>query len=549
MQRARRVLGLPSGLRMNRTDAGFGPANYNYDAMAGPFLEARGIKTKEGLYEVLRNTSRTLLEMVGRGELEAESLPFFTCKLAYRTKLRSMDETLEKIRDGKPLGRAAMALDALEQFICQPVFKVFDEWTAGQANIAQSPWKNKGVRQSAQRRKLSAGFVDASVIYEADWSAYDVNRPDRDIAFGIRLILSCFEARSEEERRILDAVGLMMHRGLCDKVICYRGGGIARFKDGVPSGSLWTSIIDTIMNILYIAYVCDEIGLIYGVDCYCITCGDDLLLYCYTERAVGLGEAFRTRLNEWFGAGIRPENFFVHHPPFFVTKVQYVYPAGVKLDRGTSHLSHLAVKVPFKGRITVDEKAGRSHRWEYRFAGHPKFLGCYWLDNGMPIRPTADLHRRALFPEGIVKDLDEYKMQCYSYIVDNPFNEHTVNHMMHRICIARQLKIFLASGFTMSEAYMLLTVRETDEVKDIPFPRIASWRRGRKYMNMEQMPECSDIMRKLTKFVEKIQLMYGREAEGGGDVYQIKKAIRGEGIVSRLQYGSSFQRVPRRCAQ
>lgn len=63
----------------------------------------------------------------------------------------------------------------------------------------------------------------------------------------------------------------------------------------------------------------------------------------------------------------------------------------------------------FDENLHIDQESGLSHRWHYIFEGKLKFMSYYWLENGRPIRPTYVNTEKLLWPEGIHKNIEDYK--------------------------------------------------------------------------------------------------------------------------------------------
>lgn len=85
----------------------------------------------------------------------------------------------------------------------------------------------------------------------------------------------------------------------------------------VPSGSLWTNLVDTALNILYMSDVLLDIGMPPSFPrpkCR----GDDNLTLLYKDPGIGLIKHIQTALNEYYRAGIDEEDFVVTYPPFHV---------------------------------------------------------------------------------------------------------------------------------------------------------------------------------------------------------------------------------------
>ena len=176
----------------------------------------------------------------------------------------------------------------------------------------------------------------------------------------------------------------------------------------------------------------------------------------------------------------------------------------------------------FEGELQVDPSNGKSHRWQYRFKGCPKFLANYFLEDGMPIRPAHDNLERLLFPEGIHGTLSQYLSAVLGMVVDNPWNHHNVNKMMVRYVIGKQLERYASLNGDEDFCVWAATVRDPRDM--VPLPDIAPWRRGHFRARMEDYPD----LKAFTQFAISVCSLYARRSSGGIDAYQFMEIIRGD---------------------
>lgn len=514
--------------------------NFNNFATAGPFLRRFGVKGKNGLRKVLEAEAWRYFDGYAKGELSAGALPWFGARLGFRTKLVSDEKARKKISEGDSIGRAVMMMDALEQCCSSPLYNVLSSFTFRERLNRGCGFKNSVVKASSDWAHVWAGVREAAVIVELDWSKFDRERPREDLDFMIRVVCSCFRPQSERERRLLDAYAICMRHALIDRPVLLDGGGVFLVDGMVPSGSLWTGWLDTALNILYIRAACAEIGVLSEeVEVMCA--GDDNLTLFKVDPGQARLERFREVLNGWFRAGISEEDFMIHRAPYHVKKFQACFPPGTDLSSGTSKLVKDAQWVEFDGEVCVDEAAGRSHRWEYRFVGCPKFLSCYWLQNGLPIRPAHDNLEKLLWPEGVHDDLDTYEGAVIAMVVDNPHNHHNVNHMLSRFIISREARRLGAGVADDMLPLKLGKIRPRgDEV--VPYPGLAPWRRIGQRVLMEDYPQNKAYIEEFSDFMRGVSSLYLREASGGIDAWQFMDVIRGEAFVGEGQFGNDLRK-------
>nr|WKV32514.1 RNA-dependent RNA polymerase [Iranian amalgavirus] len=535
---ARLALQLPSDLPVPDGPEAVSVGNFNNDATAGPFLRAFGIKSKYGLRDELQQFMWRTYDAFASSERDHSFLPFLTARIGYRTKLVTMAKAWENWTTFKPIGRAVMMLDALEQFSSAPLYNVLSKYCSDRRLQKGFGFKNTVVRASSDWMKIWEEFSGAKAVVELDWKKFDRERPAEDIEFMVDVICSCFTPTDRRKERLLEAYRVMLRRALVERPLITDDGGAFLLDGMVPSGSLWTGWLDTALNILYLTSVCRYLAM-PQFEWAPLCAGDDNLTIIYGDYEKPALQAIRSYLNQWYRAGIEEEDFVIHYPPFEVTKEQACFPPGTDLSHGTSKILSLAEWVPFEGGCPIDQAAGRSHRWQYVFRGKPKFLSCYWLPSGMPIRPSPDALEKLLFPEGIHKSMEDYVQAVTSMVVDNPFNSHNVNHMMHRFCIAQQILRLGASGLK-EEHIMYLARFRPEEGGEIPFPQVACWRRGTDYVELEDVPFVGIWLKDFKEFCDGVVSLYTRSSQGGLDAWKFSEILRGESDLGEGQFGADI---------
>lgn len=533
---AREVLRLPCDLPVPDGPDSCRMKNFNNEATSGPLLFSFGCKLKAGLSAVLSNFMWNCFNDFANNVVTENSLPFFCGRVGFRSKLVSFENAVEKLSNGKPIGRCVVMLDALEQAASSPLYNALTQAVLQQGFDRLSGFRNTVIRASSDWINFWHEIRTARVIVELDWKKFDRERPAEDIQFCIDVFLSCFRPRNLREERLLLAYGICMRRALVERVFVTDKGGVFSIDGMVPSGSLWTGFLDTALNILYMSDVLLDLGFTSG-HALPKCCGDDNLTLFFIDPGDHMLQGLRDRLNSYYRAGIDPEDFIITRPPFYVTTEQAVFPPGTDLSQGTSHLLDKAVWTPFEGEVQIDEAQGRSHRWRYNFFGKPKFLSCYWLPSGLPIRPAKDNLEKLLFPEGIQKSLDDYVASLLAMVVDNPFNHHNVNHLKHRFIIAQQILRVSVLGIKTEDILKFSRIRP-DGDEPVPFPMVCEWRRQSRYVDLNDYALTRHIAQEFDRFVTGVTTLYKRASTGGLDSYHFMDLIRGETSVGDGQWGN-----------
>nr|DBA07007.1 TPA_asm: RNA-dependent RNA polymerase [Allium cepa amalgavirus 1] len=538
IEKARSLLCLPSDLKVPCHRNCVSVNNFNNEATAGPFFRAHGIRNKYGMRLQLEDFAWECYNAYVDSGGNPSMLPYISSRVGFRTKLVSTTEAFAKMKDNKPIGRCVMMLDAIEQMFSTPLYNVLSKTTAAQRFDIKSGFRNTIVRASSDWAKFWEEVKAAKVIVELDWKKFDRERPTEDLEFIIQVIISCFKPTDERERLFLRGYGIMLRRCLIDRYFITDDGGVFKIDGMVPSGSLWTGWVDTALNILYLQSVMISLGFVStAVSPKCA--GDDNLTLFWKDFDDKRLLSIKTRLNAWFRAGIDDEDFFIHRPPYHVTREQATFPPGTDLTKGTSRKLKDAIWIPIDGEPIIDQAQGLSHRWQYVFRGKPKFLSAYWLEDGRPIRPTHVNAEKLLFPEGIHKDIEQYESAVLSMIVDNPYNHHNVNHCMHRFIICEQVKRQSAAGIDPVDILWFSRIRPGNP-DVVPYPMVASWRRCEGYVDLEQLPFISDYVKDLKEFVAGVTSLYARDSIGGLDAWRFTEIIRGETDLGTGQFGNDI---------
>lgn len=532
---AREILRLPSGLEVPDGAECCVMNQFNDDATAGPLLRAFGVKGKYGLKALVEGFVWDMYDAVGKGKLCVDQMPCLLARVGYRTKLVDLDVALKKIADMKPIGRAVMMLDATEQSFSSPLFNVISKIVTKLHSDGVSGWRNYLVRASTAWVDLWDEVKIAKTVVELDWSKFDRERPADDIQFFTDIVCSCFTPTSPRTERLLGAYKKMMENALVHRVMMLDDGCFFTLDGMVPSGSLWTGICDTALNIMYITTALRRLG--FKDSSFVPKCAGDDNLTLFTRRVSREKlERLRISLNGMFRANIDKEDFIVHYPPYHVTTEQACFPPGTDLSRGTSSLLDNAEWRQFEGSCPINEALGKSHRWRYNFFAKPKFLANFFLPDGRPIRPARDNLEKLLWPEGLHSHIEDYEAAVLAMVVDNPFNHHNVNHMMHRFLIIQQIK---RQAYDVDEALVMeLAALRDPSGGVIPYPEIAFYRRMEGYVDIEAEPQFIPWLREFRGFVAAVSSLYARKAEGGIDAWRFMDIIRGEHSIGPGQFGN-----------
>lgn len=426
----------------------------NKDASPGYFLRQLGYNTKGECLEIMANTYSLLYDLITDGDSP-------NCRLiwtmASRPKLTTYEKALDRAKQHEAVGRVISLPDGIEQFILHPIWypllKHIQNLNEG-GNINVCPVKI-GIHRAGEHWKKLFNHMKSKYrwIYAGDWSQYDRRVPRNLIRYAIRVIKCAFDMNDLNTARYFNYFekfyeeNCMNSTYKVNKMLVERVGGVG-------SGSLFTSLIDSVTNAIalrYVLYANDvndyEIG-VYGDDHYILLndfgkhrkakqfikhvvsdsaeffgfkCSeDDVSVTNTSEMAVGYSRPIY-RVN----GGLQ---FNVNKPitniPIYTVK---------QLKEGTRNKKPWYYEYSSEPFDDPDYNKGETHRWNYVFKNKPSFLSYYWRHDGMPIRPTLEVIARILNPERKITSLEDHEALLWSWLFENIWNSHSVNEIYHML--------------------------------------------------------------------------------------------------------------------
>lgn len=157
--------------------------------------------------------------------------------------------------------------------------------------------------------------------YSLDYSQYDQTIPSWLIRDAFKLIWSCFDRYTQTKYHRLFEV---IVNDFINKSFISEGGKIITAHKGVPSGSMFTSVIDTLCNLIMILTYFYSLETKYEMEIPmdCIICGDDNLICTDYELDM---DALSSYLSHNFGIIMNPEkcskSSYPDQPPEFLSRV------------------------------------------------------------------------------------------------------------------------------------------------------------------------------------------------------------------------------------
>lgn len=402
--------------------------NINWDASSGFIWKSFGLNKKRDCAVLCLNQFRRILYNWGQG-LE-DIFPMEIISIATRPKLISVDKAVIKMRKDKPCCRIVSICSPLEQFLGFPFYYGIYEQMKNRFQESNSGSCIGIKRMSKEWNVIGEKMKRANHVFTGDWSTWDTSVRADLIEFTMEMFLTN-TAMDKYSGNYKKTYLKWFKKNLIRKSFSIDGKGYKVVNNGVPSGSLWTSVLNTGCNYILIDSILLELGYKnYEIFVY----GDDHMILFYENVKKDFIDKYRLIASERYNMKSNKEELILSSGDRkFVGYKVPIYEPGSYLSKGTSHLKPIGFKYYKRKRDipAADFSKGLTHRWSYNFAGRPKFLQYSWDEYGNAIRPSFETVNRIINPENAVKTLRQHKVLLYSHLVDNIFNEHIVNKMFH----------------------------------------------------------------------------------------------------------------------
>jgi hypothetical protein len=317
----------------------------NYNASPGSIFKEGGVKTKIAsiagmtqIFEMIYN-SWTLTESSGLTFPEVWSV-------ASRPKLGEIEKFAIKARSHQPCGRAISVASGMEQLLGMPVWDPLMRACENNFKSFHSPiciGINKYGHDWVSIGKKLAGH---DLIYVGDWSKFDQSVPRFLILHALRVIEAALNLKHDPTRRYWANYKRYFIDNIIDKTYMIDKRYIRQVHSGIPSGSLWTSLIDSIINYIVIKEilldmkVCGATIYVYGDDhIVAVTHASDRLL----KKFKG---SFIKRAKKFFGMKASSDDCYVTKgSTVCVGYRRPLYPPGDYLSGGTRFFKACRIRI------------------------------------------------------------------------------------------------------------------------------------------------------------------------------------------------------------
>lgn len=378
-----------------------------------------------------------LLSVVRLSPQQQILLPWF---MASRGKIIPLKELDEKIQEEKPLARGIMVGEPSEHYLFyalyKPIFRRIIEMMNGPRGSA-SPIKIGIRKNSDDWPRLKKELSRWTYVMTTDWSGFDATLPPEVLRRAWSVLVAAMDVKDDEDTNYLINLSNLYQHNFVNGVIAHAGFVVAK-KGGLPSGSIFTSIIGSVCNYM----ILKELTRLHPfIDaCEVFVYGDDAIIGFETKSRLELKEYRRAFLHQLatlakthFGMDLsktKTEVAPTRDNYYQLVQPRYAEPADL-LRRGTRGLKPVGERPADEFNFSVDYENGFTHRARYKTNTAVHFLGKSFDKWGRQIMSTYDTIVRMVNPEHSVTTIADAISRVLEYASDNPHNRLLVNQLKY----------------------------------------------------------------------------------------------------------------------
>lgn len=376
-------------------------------------------------------------------KLGPDRIPHLIWGLGTRGKLIHMDEIEDKIEARKPLCRTISVAEPIEHYLYFPLYHILSSVLRMQLNQGDSIIMIGVKKKSEDWPNLCRLMEKYDYVLCLDWSNFDASVPGfllehawKILEYGV--LNNVFNAKGERVRNFLHNCKLFFYNNFIKSIYVLRQAVITTLR-GVPSGSLLTSIVGSVVNYVLIQCVINKEK--YGISDIVIRVYGDDSVVCFNRKGKEplrysdfiydisntAREKFGMKINEKKTRICKGKQIRVgYRQPIYAETAEV-------LLQGTSDLRPIDYKYYSKPDIKHDYSKGLTHRFEYAFTNHPDFLMSYMDYLGRPINSVLHSITRLVNPEMPVLTASDAIMRIEACVFDNCYNINMRNYGFHLI--------------------------------------------------------------------------------------------------------------------
>lgn len=415
-------------ISISKQDLDISGVNINYDATPGSLLKNMHLSKKFEAAPILVPEFQKIVNSWSEGPTDTGVEVW---SMASRPKLRKLEEHLTKMRKGDSVGRVISIPSMKEQCVAYPAWKKLADRVQERAHLLHSPIKIGLNRHGQHWRSHGQVLEGMGTVWCSDWSKFDQSISAPLMRYAFDVMFHALVPQDPETTNYLANLRDYMEKNVIKKVFYLGELEYVLIDRGVPSGSVWTSLLDSVINYVVnyeiikgLKYVRDYVIYVYGDDTVVGMTGDEEKIKRRFKRSYIRAGELR------FGMKVSAEDSYLTD----VVRVGYsrpIFDLKHDLTLGTRNLTPSRFEKSDTSFKEYDHARGESHRWNYDFKKRPSFISFYWDEDFNPIRSSFETFKRVMHTETPVKTPEEHITLLLSHLYDNCYNQHVVNWMYH----------------------------------------------------------------------------------------------------------------------
>lgn len=405
----------------------------NYKASPGVLFQELGLNNKiDSVAALLPIYKRIYLSWCTTNDAKATWPEIWT--VSSRPKLNDSMTLAVKARNRQPLGRAISVCSVMEQLLGYPLWKPLMD-NIESLFALQLPAICIGINKYGDDWSLLGRILEqCDAVYVGDWSRFDQSIPRWVLERALEVIGHILSIQDGPTQIYWSNYTKYFMANIVDKTYLIDKRYVRRVHSGIPSGSLWTSLIDSVCNYIIIKEVLAMMKVEYH---RIFVYGDDHLI-CLPKCTSKLRKVFKLKFlkiaaNVFGMTGSRDDCYMTTGLETRVGYYRPIYKPGDYLRHGTRNLKPLNYEASSQPFTSYDHAHGTTHRWYHDFRRRPKFLSFYWSKDLRPIRPLFETINRIVNPEKKVPSPLEHRVLLFAHLMDNFENQHVRNWLYHML--------------------------------------------------------------------------------------------------------------------
>lgn len=385
--------------------------------------------------------------------LPSDEIPVLPWRCASRGKMVRLSELDNKIEQGKSLSRMVSVSEPLEHYLTYPMYLPIMRHLRASRAEGRDLSIQVGIRKNSpdwpRLRESLRGF---KYVMTSDWSGFDASVPALLLDYALRVLRASFDHEPRYARMYARNYANFYAANFIQSSYI-TGPVLVRAARGVPSGSILTSIIGSIVNYTVLDYLMRQNG--HVTDYKILVYGDDAFVGFNAVSDVttrsgrrGFLSWMRGRARDMFGMELSEsatEISTFDEMCYTMVQPRYDYEKQ-RLLKGTRGLVSTSHRPTDAWHFRVDYDNGYTHRGQYQTAKALHFLKKGWDELGRPITTTFETILKLVNPENTSRSIRESMERVLSAAADNVHNKFALNQCGYIYMALRAMKDTLGWG-------------------------------------------------------------------------------------------------------